>query len=587
MSRQVILVYCEVASLQENTSLSFFPVGLFSISAFLNQHGYRCGVWSGTSYQWDDLCKTIVKHQPAIIGFSAGFDNFYLVKSWCRAIKESFPDVLIVIGGPQAIVFDEEDFAESLADVVVLGEGEVTMLELCQWFLDDYGSLSEIKGVRYLKNNTIKDTSDRPLIQNLDALPFPRSEDALYPCNLQVYPVITGRGCPFNCAFCYEGSLKQKNYRVRSVEHLEAELNYVFTHHPVKYIIFVDDTFTLRRKRLQKITQLLKKFREKYDFIWFCEAHVRSVLAYQPEFKDMMKAGLYRVQLGIESGDDKTLYYYRKKTNREMIIKAVELLTNSDDNYCNIIGNFILGGPFENDSSINASIELAQKLLKLAPGKIDLHLVFLAFYPETPITKHPENFGILPLCNDPKGRMVWWSMYDPVASTRDFSEKELLEIFQEFSTTLETTMKSLIFKVSVKVFYRLFYHYFKFHTYSSWIKIVQQFYPYIWSYFWHIFKGGFISILHTSIQSDKIQYLKPYRLISWADMNKNHISLCHEERQVLQYATGKFTLQDIARNLKFTLDTIILIAKKLEHQYLIVFMDIYKFSNTTKIKEVD
>ena len=70
-------------------------------------------------------------------------------------------------------------------------------------------------------------------------------------------------------------------------------------------------------------------------------------------------------------------------------------------------------------------------------------------------------------------------------------------------------------------------------------------------------------------------------------MNKNHISLCHEERQVLQYSTGKFTLQDIARNLKFTLDTIILIAKKLEHKYLIVFMDVYKFSNTTKIKEVD
>lgn len=572
MGKEVILVYCEMASPEEFSILSVFPIGLFSISAFLNENGYNSGVWSGKSSQWEEFLGVLKREKPQIIGFYIAYDNFYLVKDWCRILKKDMPELLLVAGGPQTVVFDKEDFEESLVDIAVIGEGEVTMLEICQWFLDGYGRLSDIKGIRYLEDGKVKETSPRPIIQNLSALPFPRSEDALYPCKLHVYPVISGRGCPFSCTFCYEGAIKPKRYRFRSVRHLADELEYAFSRHPIRYLVFVDDTFSLNRKRLRQITDVIKNLRSCYDFIWFCEAHVRSVLAYKEEFLDMLSAGLHRVQIGIESGDNKVLSYYKKKTTKELIEQAVNFLTSTQVGFCNVNGNFILGGPFETKSSLSASMELAERLLKMAPGKIDIQPIFLAFYPGTPITLSPEKFGLNPLKKDLKGKFIWLSMAEPVAITDDLSLEDLVKAYNEIRSLIHNTIKALLDSIKRTNLYLLFYRYFHYKAHSVWIDFIKRYRPQIWLYFWHLFEGKFESILHSKVNSEEVLQMKPYKIFSSPRLKEYSVYLSNEELLIFNYATGKLTVEEIAKFICFDKEKVVKILAELERNFCIVFL---------------
>jgi hypothetical protein len=184
--------------------------------------------------------------------------------------------------------------------------------------------------------------------------------------------------------------------RYRSVDNVMAEIACHLERHPrCNYILFLDDTFTLDPKRVDEFCRRLTALRKERDLRWFCEGHVQTLHKWPHMIARMAEAGLTKLALGIESGSDRVLSLYRKKTNADMMVKVSEQCCA--EGIALLSGNIIIGGPEESGQTLAANLELVDRLLYAAPGKFDLYSFFLMPYPATAITGRPAEFG-LSLC---------------------------------------------------------------------------------------------------------------------------------------------------------------------------------------------
>ena len=141
-----------------------------------------------------------------------------------RRVREKY-GLPVIVGSPQATALDAGFFISSKCDAVVRYEGELTVLELMNFYLEGVGALEKILGVSYFSGGEIRKNPERPLIKNLDALPFIDEDCYLEPKKFyRGFSLMTGRGCPFRCAFCHEGA-HTKIVRLRSVENVLAEID--------------------------------------------------------------------------------------------------------------------------------------------------------------------------------------------------------------------------------------------------------------------------------------------------------------------------------------------------------------------------
>jgi len=179
-------------------------------------------------------------------------------------IKENFPKIIVIFGGPLATIRPALLLEEGRADIVVRYEGEYTMEELMDYYYHDKGSLEDIKGITYRDGNEIKHNPDRPFIEDLDTLPLP-DRDLLYEpiktFDIQFPRIITGRGCPFRCAFCHEGNISRP-LRLRSVDRVLKDVETILdSDDNINYIAFLDDTFTISPDRVKDICKGLCRLR--------------------------------------------------------------------------------------------------------------------------------------------------------------------------------------------------------------------------------------------------------------------------------------------------------------------------------------
>ena len=370
--------------------------GIYLISAFVEENGFEAKAFAGTLHEGkkivDEYCQG---KSVSVIGLYCDYENVTENRFLCSYIKRKY-GIPVLVGGPQATALKLEFYLETLCDVVVLGEGELTMLELLRHFVSGNIKLSEIKGIRYFDpdSNELRTTGARPLIKNLDALPFISRHNSLDDTFRRTQAsIMTGRGCPFHCAFCYEGHHTVK-VRFRSVENVLAEVDEFLAELDghFGYIMFTDDTFTLDSERVRKLCEGLAERKKKYDFQWFCEGHVHTLFLHPEMLEYMANAGLKRLQLGIEAGTQNVLDYYRKGCTldemRFVISKCVELDIEQ------IFGNIIVGGPHFNLSVFEQDLAFGKELLYLAKGRMELGVVSFWPLPETELTEHADKYGI-------------------------------------------------------------------------------------------------------------------------------------------------------------------------------------------------
>lgn len=339
------------------------PLGLASLAAVLEKNDYKVEILDANALQLSEYEIVKKADNADIIGITAMTPVINSAIRIAKGIKQNNPNSAIILGGPHATILPE-DILNNVCevDIIVRGEGEETIVELCD-ALENNSSIETLHGITYRNNNTIKNTPSRPPIMNLDSLPFlayhllPLDKYKLHPPHGREYPfmaLLASRGCPYNCIFCSKSVFGSK-FRGQSPERIVDEIVYLKERFGIKEITFYDDVFTLKQKRTM---QLVKELKERnLDIPWTCEARVNLVT--EELLKEMKKAGCYMIAYGIESGNQMILNTLRKNITIEQIKSAIEATRKAG---IQSVGYFMLGSPGETPETIRQTIDFAKSL---------------------------------------------------------------------------------------------------------------------------------------------------------------------------------------------------------------------------------
>jgi anaerobic magnesium-protoporphyrin IX monomethyl ester cyclase len=353
----VALVYPYFRPANDDSIFRFPPLGLGYLAAYLRKHGLSVELVDCTFMKEDEALEKVRRSKPRIIGIYSMFSMKSKALDFARSFRKDCR--LLVAGGPLP-TSDPESFLKDF-DVVVIGEGEETLLELVQCF--GLGSdFSKIKGIAFSNAGGVKFTGNRDFVANLDSLPFPSRDLFDNEAYISFYQrsegysitsLMSSRGCPFQCDFCSR-PVFGNFFRSRSAKNIVDEIEEILSL-GYRRVWFADDCFTLNRERLLGICDEIVKRKLKVE--WECLSRVDTI---NREIADRMKkAGCVRLFFGIESGNDKVLALIRKQINIEQAKQAVIM---SKEAGIEVGAFFILGYPGETEETVLDSVNFASSL---------------------------------------------------------------------------------------------------------------------------------------------------------------------------------------------------------------------------------
>jgi radical SAM superfamily enzyme YgiQ (UPF0313 family) len=370
---------------QVKAKASMPPLGLLYMATLLNEHGVETSLLDqpAKAYSNEETVDWIMLENPDIVGFSGLSTSGKNATLMSAQVKKRNPNIPIVFGGLYATFNPERVLTKyPSVDIVVKGEGEGTIIELVD-VLESDRPLKDVAGIIYREGSSIISTPDRPLLEDLDSLPFPDRSllDVAYHSEVggakiavkKFTSIVSSRGCPYSCRFCSCTKLYNGRWRARSVDNTLEELHYLASE-GYKQFIFVDDCFTLDPKRVMEICGRMRK--EGLDFEWICEGRVDS--SSYKMMKELSRAGCKFLYLGIESANQRILDYYQKMITPQQSLEAVDVARKAGIDI--IMGSFILGAPNETREEIKNTLDFAKKLDLDIPQFNVLHV-----YPGTDI----------------------------------------------------------------------------------------------------------------------------------------------------------------------------------------------------------
>jgi len=287
-------------------------------------------------------------------------------------LRETLPDIKILLAGTHATYFPERTLVDSKADVIIRGEHDCTTLNVVEAF-EKGTSLEDIKGISYIDGAPHHNES-APLIENLDALPFPDRELIPHQWYVEGHAerlpftfMMTARGCPMRCTFCLWTNLYYNHtVRYRSVENVVNEIEWLIEKYGMKEIFFDDGTFNTDPNRVIKISKEI--ISRDVNILWSCSCRVDKV---NREMLDWMKkSGCKLICYGAESASQETLNRTKKGITIDQIRNAFKL---TKDAGIRTHGNFMLGFPWETYEDMTNTINLS---LELEPDTVQFSLVF-------------------------------------------------------------------------------------------------------------------------------------------------------------------------------------------------------------------
>ena len=288
------------------------PVGILSLAAVLEAKGLQPEVvdLNRVYYSWlkdsnpnkTDFCGFAGDYFARLdfdfFGFSTVCSSYPLTLRIAAEVKQAHRTAVVALGGPQASVVDVSTMrAFPWIDLIVRGEAEQTLPALVD-ALTRRSSLAAIPGITFRQDREIVRGPDAPLVEDLDALPFPAFH--LFPdvrfC--RHFPLELGRGCPFACTFCSTNDFFRRRFRLKSPQHMIAEMRRVRETYGVNSFELVHDMFTVDRKRVVAFCEALLESKE--EFTWGCSARTDCV---DEELIELMaRAGCRGIFFGIETG---------------------------------------------------------------------------------------------------------------------------------------------------------------------------------------------------------------------------------------------------------------------------------------------
>lgn len=410
---------------QTNSKYKFLGVvapslGIGYMSAVLEQNGYDVDVLDASALElsYDEIGQEIIERNPDIVSISALTPTIGVALDSADKVKQVKPDTIVVLGGYHPTFEFKSVLEEPSVDVVVRGEGEYTLLELVR-AVENKEDLKDVAGLAFHdeSDGSLVLTPDRPVIPDLDELPFPAFH--LFPMEkyrilnitTNVATIITTRGCPMQCSFCSSAALHGNKLRRRSYENVCDEIELRLKEENIDTIAFMDDTFTLNKKFVRDFCAEIK--RRDLKFWWGCTSRVDTLD--EDLLQTMKDAGCITIFIGVESADQQML----EKMNKNITVsKTVNAFKMARKVGIRTIASCVIGMPEDTKKSIKQTIDFVKKL------NPNYALYSLATpYPGTRFYNETFKKNLITIKD--------WSKYtliNPVLETIDCSSKELRSI---------------------------------------------------------------------------------------------------------------------------------------------------------------
>jgi len=361
-----------------------YPLGLIYLYSSLEKAGHTVDMLFMNNDTYDNAAnKLFIKLQdfkPDCVGFNVLTINRVSTEEGIKICEEE--KVSVVLGGIHASLFYNKYLEKHTEVTVVIGEGEETFVELLSGKKRQY-----IKGIAYYNKKVVR-TKERPLIEDLDKLPFPKHEYFFKEGNRTHAYLISSRGCPFLCSFCCLHTISKRKYRTRSVENVMAEIDYIIRNHPqVKTIEFSDDTLLLDINRAKLLMKAI--ITRGSDIKFRCSARFKP---FDLELAKLMeKAGFHTIMFGLETGCRVLLKSIHKAITPEDVIETWKILAQTN---INAVPFLIVGFPGETQSTVEETISLI-KWMKLIKPFFIYDIGILLVYPNTEVYSIMKSRGCI------------------------------------------------------------------------------------------------------------------------------------------------------------------------------------------------
>lgn len=361
----------------------YYPLGLATMASVLHQQGHHVEIfdaehsphtdslsWGQASKLcdlygdalkddahpvWHEIVNYVQGFKPAVVGISVLSVKVASAFKIARLCKEIDPDVIIIVGADHPTIFPSIVLENPDIDFVVRGEGERTVSELIEAMespqFDD--NLRDVLGISYRQNGSVRHNPDRPLISNLDEIPFPRLDSLVQLKSFRPVDfgaVMTSRGCPYHCTFCGVHNVWSRNVRFRSIQNVLDEIAWLKSQYHVDYFSFRDASFTLDMNRTIRFCDEL--IGRELNITWECLT--RADLLTADLLQTMKTAGCVTIRVGIESGDETILKSIKKYLDLEKTKNTADLLNRMGFYWS---AYFMFGVPQETHDSIQRTLD--------------------------------------------------------------------------------------------------------------------------------------------------------------------------------------------------------------------------------------
>ncbi len=305
-------------------------------------------------YVWKEIEQKVREFRPDVVGITTMTSKFPMAIRVAEIAKSLDPRIKVVIGGHHSSIFGQKLVHNKHIDFAVIGEGEMTMLELVNRMCDQKPDYSRVNGLVYKEGTRVIMNEPRQLLPNLDILPIADRDLMLNEGFVTENNIMTSRGCPFNCSYCGAQVIWKRKVRRRSVQNVIQEIEYLFKRGPSRSVNFWDDSFTSDRTYTKEMTDALKKF----DGLRF-SCITRLDLVEQESLVQLKEAGCSMILFGIESGNNDILKLIDKKMTRELIKRKTGMVDAAGIPW---LGFFIMGYPGETRENILQTLAFMKEL---------------------------------------------------------------------------------------------------------------------------------------------------------------------------------------------------------------------------------
>ncbi len=367
----------------------------------------------------DNITKMIIQKAPKFLSFYSLFPSLHIVLRIAQQIKQHVPPthIPVIIGGPLVSLYPETVMNSCpYIDYVCTGEGENTIVPFMRALKGEL-PFDAVPGLYYRKEGKLVHNEQQVELCDLNTLPYwdtslidgdPRQEKKITAKNYYM-PIDAGRGCPYNCTFCCTSRFWLRTYRLKSAERIVDELKYHIKKFGIRSFTFSHDAFTTNRELVSRVCDRILD--ENLDISWQCATRADCVT--EELLLKMKKAGLKRIQLGVETGSERMQKLINKNLDLNIVKKVVQFLLKND---ISVMLFFMYGFPQETEEDLRKTLDLVFYFYDIGVKRINMS--YLNFSPATQIT------------NDYFDQLV----FDPdiaVSARCDFGYEEEMEIIRE------------------------------------------------------------------------------------------------------------------------------------------------------------